>query len=282
MSIIQNKKFSISFLVIFSIFIISLIVNFTSVGGNKIQAIKTNKIFSINTTFNPEKKQFLLSSENNIDFVKNINKFTHNISYIIFNINADGGDQSEIAHLFDLPDNVTLAFATFNNDIIQKTKYFGHQFLLKLNFYNEDKRDNNQLWINASDTNENIENKILETKKFLETHGTSVYIEDIDVSKIENNQFLIDKLLELNPFITTKQNTCNEKTKICFIKNDNEDLNIKFQEIFTKYMDNNEKWFVALEYNGGKISDIETALSNNNNKFLDIENNVLKTLRDKQ
>ena len=150
MAIIKNKTFLIGVIILFILFAGSLIMNFTSMEKNTLRAKKTNKIFAINTAFNQEKNQFLLSTENNLSFVKNINKYTYNVSYVIFNIDEE--DHSKTAHLFELPENVHLGFSTFSDDILQKAHYFGHQFLLKLNFYNEDHVNKGaELWININD-----------------------------------------------------------------------------------------------------------------------------------
>ncbi len=280
MSFLKNKTFLLSFVVIFILFFGSLIMNFTSTNGNLDSAKKTNKIFTINTNFNKEKNQFLLSTENNLSFVKNINKFTHSVSYVIFNI--DETDNSKIAHLFELPESVNLGFSTFNEKILQKAHYFGHQFLLQLNFYNEDKGNkNNELWINTNDDFEKNRQKIESNKKFLAQHKSSIYIEDADVVKIENDQLLIDKLLELNPFITTKQNICNDRTRICFIGKDEQDLVLKVEEIFSKYIKNNDKWFIVIEYDSNKISTIENAIKMHDSKFLTLDPKLLNTILEK-
>jgi hypothetical protein len=277
MKIIKNKTFLIIFATIFILFIGSLTLNLTSTNKNIIEAKKTNKIFSINATFNKEKNQFLLSTENNLSFIKNINKFTHNISYVIFNI--DETDHSKIAHLFELPENINLGFSKFNEDLLQKTHYFGHQFLLKLNFYNSDQKDkNDELWININDDLEKNNEKLEKYKKFLQDQKSSIYIEDRDVAKIENDQLLIDKLLEFNPFITTKQNICNDKTRICFISKDEKNLTLKTEEIFSKYIKNNDKWFIVIEYDSNNIKEIERAVKIHDNKFLNLDSKILNSI----
>jgi hypothetical protein len=252
-------------------------MNFRSVDKNTTQAKKTNKIFTINTTFNKEKNQFLLSTENNLSFIKNINKFTYNLSYVIFNI--DEKDNSKIANLFELPENVSLGFSTFNENILQKAHYFGHQFLLKLNFYNDDQAGkNNELWLNINDDFEKNNQKIEEMKKFLNQHKSSIYIEDFDVAKIESDQLLIDKLLELNPFITTKQNICNDKTRICFINKDEKDVILRVEEIFSKYIKNNDKWFIVIEYDSKNLKAIEETVEINESQFLTIDPKALNSI----
>lgn len=275
MSIFKNRAFLVSFISIFICFIVSLILNFSSVKKNETIARDTNKIFTINTSFNKERGQFLLSTENNMEFIKSISKFVHNVSYVIFDI--DEANSSKVARLFDFPDNVSLGFSKFNEDILQKARYFGHQFLLKLHFYNENYNGGNELWVNVNADFDETRKRIDEDKKFLALHKSSIYIEDTDVEKMEGDQFLIDKLLELNPFITTKKDTCNEKTRICFLSMKNDDLLMKVQEIFSNYIKNNDKWFIAIEYDSNSLDKIEEAIRVHDNKFL---LNINKSLLD--
>lgn len=280
MNILKNKVFLISFIIIFVFLVGSLFMNFRSVDKNIAQAKKTNKIFTIKATLNKEKNQFFLSTENNLSFIKNINKFTHNVSYVIFNI--DEIDNSKIASLFELPENVSLGFSTFNDNILQKAHYFGHQFLLKLHFYTDDKVDkNDELWLNINDDFEKNNQKIENKKQFLNQHKSSIYIEDSDVVKIESDQLLIDKLLELNPFITTRQNICNDKTRICFIGKSEKDLILRVEEIFSKYIRNNDKWFIVIEYDSENMRAVEEAIKIHDSKFLTLDPKLLNAILEK-
>ena len=99
MNLIENKGLIPSFFLIIALLFISVLLNMFFVSGSYNYDVKNNKIFNILIEKNQKNDQFVFSTKNHLKKVSNLLKFIPNISFIIFDIDAN--DSVKIENLLD-------------------------------------------------------------------------------------------------------------------------------------------------------------------------------------
>ena len=186
-------------------------------------------------------------------------------------------DSAKVGDLLELQSDVKLGFLNFNDNLLEKLGYFGYHFLLNLNF-NSNSVDN--LFFDKSKSfDENGEN-IRKIESIVGTHNSGLYVNVDDIKSLDGDKKFVDFLLKFNPFVVSNSDGCSEKTRICFIINDdvfNDSSLLKFQEVInqTKL---NEKWLIAIKYQSKFEGQIKNLINSTNSGYLDIKRNLLESI----
>jgi hypothetical protein len=275
MNLIENKGLIPSFFLIIALLFISVLLNMFFVSGSYNYAVKNNKIFNILIEKNQKNDQFVFSTKNHLKKVSNLLKFIPNISFIIFDIDAN--DSVKIENLLELQSDVKLGFLNFNDNLLEKLSYFGYHFLLNLNFSN---KSVNNLFFDIRKSFEENEENIKTIENTLEAHNSGIYMNIDDIKSFDSDKKIVDFLLKFNPFVVGNSDGCNDKTHICFIISDdifNDGSLLKFREIInqTKL---NEKWLIAIKYQGKFESQIKNLINSTNSGYIDIKKNLLESI----
>jgi hypothetical protein len=275
MSLAENKGLVFGFGILFALLVISVLLNFFFVSGNYDYALKNNKVFNISVEKNKESNQFVFSTKNYLKRVNNLLKFIPNISFIVFDIDAN--DRGRVSDLIELQSDVKFGFLNFNNNLLDKLHYFGNSFLLHLNF-----KDNNQdnLFIDINKDLDGNADNIMKIESIIEKYNSGLYVNFDDIKKIDGNQKFIDFLVKFNPFVVNDVDSCSEKTHICFIISNDvlaDTSFLKFQDVLnqTKL---NEKWLIAIKYQSKFETQIKNLINSTNSGFLEINKNLLDNI----
>ena len=264
----ENKLFLTILSIAFVLLIASISMNFLFVNGNYEYGVSSSKTFNIELEKQQGTNEFVFSTKNHLRSMESISKFISNVSVIVYDLDNNPDNQSEIFELMESPTDVKFGFLEQDENLFKRSSYYGHKFLFNAGLGKERNMDA-QI--------KNIEKLVSLIKKY----DTGLYVTPNEIRSLKGNSALANLLIDLKPFIISGEDECNDKIKVCFLS-DTKNLKIqaplKLQEILNNQIKSNDKWFIVVKYNKAYMKDIKKLIKDVNGGFLNVSESVLKQI----
>lgn len=274
MKIAENKILIILLIVALIGTVANCLFIFTVPSKNYDYHIDHDQIFNLSIE-KQSKNNYSFSTKNHLKRILDLNKFSSDITVILYDIDDEIKNDPRLFDLLELPINVKFGFITSNDALLQKAIHYNHSTFLKISL---NSKDEGLLLDPTKNFDKNSQNNI---KNNVEKYKSGLYLMDNQIEYIKDNQQFINSILDLKPIIVSNKDSCDDRTKICFISdkgNFSENIKLRLEEIFNYQNKSNDQWFLIIKYNHKNLNEIKQLVSTIETGFLDIDKNTLKQI----